>query len=401
MRCLVRDAEDAGLADGCSLSALRSLQEQTFTDDIPLQLPRMRFWRPSVALAYFESGAQPKALPSHWRCISLTHGLTLSKQEEETRSSAIEWLAASGSSSQDHYTIRDGSVAFALGSPHPEWVDELRECGDRSCACYRLASGSSSASVREEFVRHIIQRTMTSLRGKPLRYVSIGCGALLTDAQILAGLMARGVQIESVTAVDASYVGACVGMAANADGDEELNLPADTSGHGNDNDNDDEEEEEEEETQEASRLRRVFKLRLLSSNQGLAALDQLARIVAPATGRAFCACAALVDACLRDPHKFGGANIFVQCDASAIDAGAAKLASSCALAPGGFAYALYNSNGHHDAEGSGDVMVGGHGGVAEASTACWQRVGDEEPLGGAAGGDVQAWVRDVLVVAEY
>ena len=156
MRCLVRDAEDAGLADGCSLSALRSLQEQTFTDDIPLQLPRMRFWRPSVALAYFESGAQPKALPSHWRCISLTHGLTLSKQEEEARSSAIEWLAASGSSSQDHYTIRDGSVAFALGSPHPEWVDELRECGDRSCACYRLASGSSSASVREEFVRHII-----------------------------------------------------------------------------------------------------------------------------------------------------------------------------------------------------------------------------------------------------
>ena len=72
------------------------------------------------------------------------------------------------------------------------------ECADSSCGCYRLRE----PRVRGRFRNAIVARTNRQLGGgAPVRYVSIGSGALLTDVEILSGLVESGHRIEYCTRV--------------------------------------------------------------------------------------------------------------------------------------------------------------------------------------------------------
>ena len=92
------------------------------------------------------------------------------------------------------------------------WTDAFGECSDSSCGCYRLGDGPSSLA-RGTFRNAVVQRTVAQLRhgwhtaDNPVRYVSVGCGLLLTDFEILCGLQEKGLPIESIVFVDRCYAG--------------------------------------------------------------------------------------------------------------------------------------------------------------------------------------------------
>ena len=48
-------------------------------------------------------------------------------------------------------------------------------------------------------------RALRDGRSRAVRYVSIGCGSLLTDFEILCGLQMKGLTIEAISLVDAEY----------------------------------------------------------------------------------------------------------------------------------------------------------------------------------------------------
>ena len=365
---LIREAEDRALIAVRTAAELRELQSNAFAHDVPMQLPRMLLWPADVAAVWFESGG--RVLPSHWRAIPLTHTDVNLLQDEECRSreAAIAFLAPPSLPFQ--FELRYGEVRLSMSKLFDtghvpastfSWIDQLGECGDLSCGCCRLGVGGD---VREAFAQQVINHTLASLPSTAaLRFVTLGCGGCLTDAQILCGLMRNGVHVESVVAVDASFVSAC------------------GSGYMSVNDDDDEEDRAEARG-EPRVLPQPVRSRITASSRDLAALDQLARLVAPAPVYAFCASAALVDACVRRPRTYGDANLVVHCDATALAKQTARLAAACALRAGGYAFALYNVGGAQDdvhrTPAAADAADGcacdaGH---ASASTQCWRREAD-------------------------
>ena len=77
------------------------------------------------------------------------------------------------------------------------------------------------------------------------------------------------------------------------------------------------------------------------------ALDALAIFFAPCRTFSFASGAKYAEAAGRQPALFGGANLFIYCDAAAVPTELFKEAASAALLPGFCAFELSNSGGRH------------------------------------------------------
>lgn len=93
------------------------------------------------------------------------------------------------------------SVGLAPDSAPGRWLGALAECGDAACSCCRLNDPRSRPAFRE----HVVRYALEAARGDPIRYVSLSSGLLLTDAEILSGIIEAGGALESITLVDSQY----------------------------------------------------------------------------------------------------------------------------------------------------------------------------------------------------
>lgn len=349
-RLSAREAEDDCIhvdTRWLSLAKLQELRSAASADNVPIDLGRMRYWSPAVARDFFETGE----LPAHWKavCISIQD----EADPDEARDEALHILEPHAQSAA--YEHRDNAVCIAATSCQaPEafrFLEPLGECGDSRCGCHRL----TSPDVRDSFVDLVIEHTVKALMAsaysassKPtgVRYVTLGCGQLLTDAQILVGLLRAGLTIESVVAVDADFYGACASGGRS--------------------------------TAEEPRVQRALDAMSCKPARALEALVRL--LGGHSTAFALCGVASLVDACHRDSSRFGNVTTFVQCDSSVILEGATKLAAASTLRPGGLAFALQNYGHQQDATPASSD----HPTPNTVTTIVWERTAsdgdDGEPL---------------------
>ena len=105
------------------------------------------------------------------------------------------------------YEVRNGLVKLKLYTDPTlvEYADDFGECSDSSCGCYRL----KEPRVRSRFRNLAVARTAAQLKDQEtpnsVRYVSLGCGKLLTDIEILCGLREKGLTIQHIALVDSEY----------------------------------------------------------------------------------------------------------------------------------------------------------------------------------------------------
>ena len=110
---------------------------------------------------------------------------------------------------EETYEHRNGAVRYRLDwGPSKHWqLQAFGECGDTLCGCCRMAEGR----IRQRYSQWVVERAGAALRStasgtpRPVRLVTLGAGALLTDFEILLGLWMRGHQIESIVAIDVAY----------------------------------------------------------------------------------------------------------------------------------------------------------------------------------------------------
>ena len=103
-----------------------------------------------------------------------------------------------------NYVIRGDAVRLAPTVPCVHLANALGECADESCGCNRL----KFPQVRFEFRSSVIERGLEALRAAgrtSVRYVSVGCGMLLNDFEILCGFEAAGCTLESITFIDCDF----------------------------------------------------------------------------------------------------------------------------------------------------------------------------------------------------
>ena len=161
------------------------------------------------------------------------------------------------------------------------FVERFGECADSKCGCYR----PWRPDVRRRFRDACAQLTTTASGAivsaaaarRAVRYVTFCSGQLLTDFELLCALVDRGLQIESIVAVDTSY--------SEARGDDC------TVGGGN-----------------AS-----------AEAEALAALKQLAAFFAPAPCHSFSNLESFRRALTCDPATYGDATTVVKCDGGGLD----------------------------------------------------------------------------------
>ncbi|KAL1503472.1 hypothetical protein AB1Y20_011956 [Prymnesium parvum] len=195
---------------------------------------------------------------------------------------------------------RGAYVRLALSWPLARRVDALGECADSRCGCYRL----HRPEVRQRFCKWVVDAALEGLPGqRRVRYVTVGSGLLLTDFEILCGLVERGVQVESVVAIDKCY--------------ERLLEPTDAAADA---------------TDEARALR------------------QLAAFFAPAPVHAFGSLAQYKQACAAHPAEYGRATTYIHCDAGDISTADSKAAAALALVEGGAAFKLDNLGGARESD---------------------------------------------------
>ena len=169
---------------------------------------------------------------------------------EATRAE-IRHLLLTGAAS---YEGRQGQVRVKSSPNTPlwNWTRELGECGDPLCSCFRL----TNPTARSRFRNLVVSRTVEQIRsdalfraslasvrdyhsgagngdgsedaaaatghndlgaavksavqkpptaGGVVRYVSVGCGQLLTDFEILCGLQEKGMEIGCILLCDTAY----------------------------------------------------------------------------------------------------------------------------------------------------------------------------------------------------
>ena len=218
------------------------------------------------------------------------------------------------------YTGGDGGMVRINTQGKPPlstWAADFAECGDSSCGCYRL----TWPHVRADFRNVVVLRTADAARRHggalgAVRYVSVGCGSLLTDFEILCGLQAQRIPIASVCVADTAY--------------EKLD----------------------------QRHRSCFEL--------------LAGLFYPARVAAFGSLEHLHGAALADPEAFGRATTYVHCDAEPIDSERSRALAEQLLVAGGHGFLLRN-HGHSEPA----VGIGAHDGsnepLPEHNRQCWQR----------------------------
>lgn len=173
------------------------------------------------------------------------------------------------------------------------WTKALGECGDSSCGCYRLAY-TKTASARATFRNMVVTRTTEQCSatsamysGSSVRYVSVGCGKLLTDFEILCGLEEKGLTVESIVFVDRAY-----------------------SGH---------------------------------AHEYKEAFEQVAGFFTQSRLCAFTSLDDLKMACEAEPELYGRATTYVHCDAEDIPGHKTKALAGRLLANGGLAFQLHNN----------------------------------------------------------
>jgi hypothetical protein len=83
------------------------------------------------------------------------------------------------------------------------WLGAFAECGEAGCACNRLTQPAVRRQFREAIVRHVLRALHQGGERPTVRYVGLGSGLLLSDAELLCALQEGGATIESITLVDA------------------------------------------------------------------------------------------------------------------------------------------------------------------------------------------------------
>ena len=203
------------------------------------------------------------------------------------------------------YEHRQGKIGVRWSGEAPivsRWTRNLGECGGDNCSCNRL----SAPWVRTGFRNLVVSRTVKQLRRAgskttppPVRYVSVGCGHLLTDFEILCGLELKGLRVESIVLCDTAYKD-CIAV----------------SPHGT-----------------------------VSGTDYASALQVIADFFPSAHVAAFGAIAKMEAAAKAEPKRYGGATTFVKADAEDVKTDVANEAGKVMLAKGGLAFHLAN-DGH-------------------------------------------------------
>ena len=95
-------------------------------------------------------------------------------------------------------------VSLAENSPAFPLLSALSECGELTCACCRARDPRARSFFRRGVIRQFTHQVLAGgARHVAVRYVSLGAGLLLTDAEILSGLIEdAGARVESVHLVD-------------------------------------------------------------------------------------------------------------------------------------------------------------------------------------------------------
>lgn len=172
------------------------------------------------------------------------------------------------------------------------------------CTAFGECSGCSLSRIRRPHARQRFRHMVVSRTARALRagdtsggvvYVTLGCGGLLTDFEVLLGLWREGVPIARIVAIDRAY-------ALNA----AQAVPDDYA----------------------------------------AALDSMAAFFPRARVFSFADADEYVAAAGRRPELFGGANVFVCCDSGGAPFHETALA---VLRPGACAYELSNMGSGHGA----------------------------------------------------
>ena len=180
------------------------------------------------------------------------------------------------------------------------------ECGGGSCGCYRLRWPWVRVSFRNFVVRRTVQQMARALRdgrSRAVRYVSIGCGSLLTDFEILCGLQMKGLTIEAISLVDAEYKRSGSGVTPNG-------TPYTGTGE---------------------------------LKGGGPAIQALSDFFPGARVSAFDAISSLRHAVVEYPEVYGSATTVVRCDAAAVPSDEAKVLAARLLAPGGHYFVQSNN----------------------------------------------------------
>lgn len=147
-----------------------------------------------------DAADDPSAAPHHQRFPMVFHQAANAQQDASSIAAARRALLASVEG--ELFVVRGQSQLGLLPSSAPGlWLSALRECGDPTCSCFRLQLNHS----RRRFVQFVTRQALARFGAAPIQYVSLACGRLLTDAEILSGLIEGGATIASVTLVDSQY----------------------------------------------------------------------------------------------------------------------------------------------------------------------------------------------------
>jgi hypothetical protein len=371
---------------------------------------RQRWWSVATAERWFASGG--RELPAWWMPAEFTTNTT---NEESDRSG--EGMDMADCARLTALLCSEDARCFEVDSDGPVVrlagaVDEnkrlraLGECGDVRCSTFRLCA----PRVRAGFAAMVVRRTIAQMSGsvegvapRAVRYVTLGCGQLLADFQILCGMKAAGLQIETIIAVDSQFADICVAESdCKQEGEEK------EQGEGADVTLADMATRDPSGSTALAAVAsgwRLSRRRLSRQSPSGRALDELASLMAPARLFALSSTESLVDACARDPQTFGDNTTLVQIDAADIRPPATLLAAGWALGDGGFAFRLANTatGGHDDAEEADEERTDaddGHGGmdvVVDGEVTCWPGgawpIRDRDDAGENA--DVTAWLHRV------
>ena len=92
------------------------------------------------------------------------------------------------------FTLRGDRVVLSPNGPASQSLGLLSECGEATCACCRAVDHRA----RPFFRRGVVNWAVALGFAPSVRYVSVGAGLLLTDAEIISGLIEGGATIESI-----------------------------------------------------------------------------------------------------------------------------------------------------------------------------------------------------------
>ena len=236
--------------------------------------------------------------------------------DEDTRS-RIRNVLLTGSAS-DNFCLRGGEVSLMDRDPCMSKLLSLSECADGDCGCFRL----TKPWVRASMARCVAQCAAAASSGT-VRYLSVGCGMLLTDLEVLCALQAAGGTIESATFVDEGLGVSASVPTPNPGIARQLASSAGLADH-----------------LPSQRYPPAARLDSLQTSKLQAALSEVAAFLAPARVVAYSSTAALATALLAE--REASYDVLVHVDAALISRRESRSLASLGLRDGGVAVRLVN-----------------------------------------------------------